>query len=93
MLLYWAMLEGACRLGATCFDFGRSTRDSGTHKFKKQWGAEDVPLHWHYLLAEGQDPPGILPDSPKYQSAVACWKKLPVWIACAIGPRIIGKLS
>lgn len=44
MLLYWGMLKDACERGAPGFDFGRSTRDSGTHRFKKQWGAEDVPL-------------------------------------------------
>ena len=50
VLLYWSMLSDACKKGAKSFDFGRSTRDSGTHTFKKQWGAVDVPLYWHYLL-------------------------------------------
>jgi FemAB-related protein (PEP-CTERM system-associated) len=93
MLLYWSMLEDACRRGAKRFDFGRSTRDSGTYKFKKQWGAGEVPLYWHYLLAEGASLPELRPDSPKYRFLAACWKKLPVWMAKRIGPRIIAKLS
>jgi hypothetical protein len=27
-------------------DFGRSTPDAGTFRFKKQWGAVPVDLHW-----------------------------------------------
>ena len=39
MLLYWKMLEFACDNGFDVFDFGRSSVDEGTYKFKKQWGA------------------------------------------------------
>jgi len=93
MLLYWSMLQEACRSGARRFDFGRSTRESGTLNFKKQWGAVEVPLYWHYLLPEGENLPELRPDSPKYRFMVAAWKKLPLWLARALGPRIIGKLS
>ena len=93
MLLYWGMLKDACEGGAPCFDFGRSTRDSGTHRFKKQWGAEEVPLCWQYLMAEGRNPPEIDPDSLKYRFLVGAWRRLPVFAARLIGPRIIRKLS
>ena len=93
MLLYWTMLEDSCRRGAKCFDFGRSTRDSGTHKFKKQWGAEDVPLYWHYVLPPGGAMPELRPDSGKYGLATAIWKRLPVRLVRVLGPRIIRKLS
>lgn len=93
MLLYWKMLAVSCDTGAACFDFGRSTPDEGTFRFKKQWGAEPVQLYWHFIMPEGKPMPDQRPDSPKYRLLVACWKKLPVWMARAIGPRIIGKLS
>ena len=93
MLLYWRMLAHGCETRAACFDFGRSTRDEGTYRFKRQWGAEPVPLYWHYLLPEGAEMPELRPDSRKYRLMVACWRKLPVWMARAIGPRIIAKLS
>ncbi len=93
MWVYWVMLEDACDRGAKYFDFGRSTRGSGTHRFKEKWGAEEVPLHWHYLLAPGADVPDLRPDSRKYRLAVAAWRKMPLWLARLAGPRIISKLS
>lgn len=93
MWLYWTMLEDACNAKATCFDFGRSTRGSGTHEFKKKWGAEEVPLHWHYVLPPGGSVPDIGPDSPKYRLAVGVWRRLPLGVVRALGPRLIAKLS
>ena len=46
MLLYWTFLEFASDNGYKNFDFGRSTPGEGTFKFKKQWGAHPVFLHW-----------------------------------------------
>lgn len=54
MLLYWAMLEYACEQGYTAFDFGRSTPEEGTYKFKAQWGAQPVPLYWHDIVLKGK---------------------------------------
>jgi len=93
MLLYWSMLEHAGQRGAPCFDFGRSTRDSGTHRFKTQWGAAEVPLYWHYLLPPGGAAPDLRPDSPKYRLATALWRRLPVSLVKILGPRVISKVS
>ncbi len=93
MLLYWAMLEDACRLGATCFDFGRSTRDSGTHKFKKQWGAEEVQLHWHYLLRAGVAKPQPLIVGGAFRVMTGMWRRLPVSLARRLGPSIISRVT
>ncbi len=91
-LLYWSMLRDTCGR-AKRFDFGRSTRDAGTYKFKRQWGAEEVPLYWHYLTRNNAPPAEPRPDSGVYGYLTACWKRLPLWAAKAMGPRIIGKLS
>jgi len=93
MLLYWSMLADGIRMEVDYFDFGRSTINSGTYKFKKQWGAKEIPLFWQFLLADGKALPDISPDSQKYRAIVACWKKLPLWAARWLGPRIISKLS
>jgi hypothetical protein len=93
MLLYWTMLADAADRRAITFDFGRSTRDSGTWQFKRQWGPAERPLHWHYLLENGKALPDQRPDSPRYRLMVACWKRLPVGLARRLGPPIIGKLS
>ena len=87
------MLADSSQRGAGRFDFGRSTRQAGTYRFKKQWGAEEIPLYWYYLLPEGRALPELRPDSAKYRFMVACWKKLPVGLATALGQRIVGKLS
>jgi len=47
--LYWEMLSHVAKIGAGRFDFGRSTIDSGTYGFKREWGAEPVQLHWQYF--------------------------------------------
>jgi FemAB-related protein (PEP-CTERM system-associated) len=93
MLLYWSMLEDACRRQAPCFDFGRSTRNSGTYRFKVQWGAKEVPLYWFYILRPGDEIPDLRPESPKYRLARTLWRRLPLSLACLIGPRIIARLS
>ncbi|MGD8386285.1 MAG: FemAB family PEP-CTERM system-associated protein [Desulfobacteraceae bacterium] len=46
MLLYWSFLEYAADQGHAAFDFGRSTPEEGTYRFKAQWGAKPQPLHW-----------------------------------------------
>jgi len=46
MLLYWTFLKFAADNGYRYFDFGRSTPNEGTYKFKAQWGAKSHPLIW-----------------------------------------------
>ena len=70
MALYWQMLTFACAQGCQQFDFGRSTQDATTFRFKKQWGAVPVPLYWHYWLADGGQLPRLNPDNPKYRMAI-----------------------
>jgi len=89
MLLYSAILEYACREGYAEFDFGRSSVDSGTYRFKQQWGAQPKPLYWYYWLAEGRDVPQLNPSNPKYKAAIAVWQRLPLPVANLIGPHIV----
>ncbi len=88
-LLYWTVLEAAVADGCTLLDFGRSTPDEGTYKFKAQWGAEPVPLHWEYAGLAGGLPPDQSPKNPKFRLAIAGWQRLPLWVANAVGPRIV----
>jgi serine/alanine adding enzyme len=93
MALYWTMLSHACDAGAKTFDFGRSTMDASTHRFKRQWGAKPVPLYWHYWLENQLNMPQINPSNPKYKIAIATWKHLPVQLANLIGPSIAKTIS
>jgi serine/alanine adding enzyme len=89
MFLYWNLLCFAGAQGYKYFDFGRSTAGSGTHKFKMQWGAEEVPLYWNYWLRSGTELPRVNPENPKYRLAIWGWQKLPVFVTRWIGPRIV----
>jgi serine/alanine adding enzyme len=88
-LLYWSILESAYGSGCTTLDFGRSTPNEGTFKFKAQWGAMPVPLHWEYILADGAELPVLAAANPRLRVMVEAWKRLPVPIAEKIGPWIV----
>ncbi|MBK8508744.1 MAG: GNAT family N-acetyltransferase [Candidatus Competibacteraceae bacterium] len=88
MLLYWSMLEFACQNGYCRFDFGRSTPNEGTYKFKEQWGAKPEPLYWYRFSKIGSHSHGCQPDKSKMTRAIECWKKLPVFFTKIIGPGI-----
>ena len=88
MLLYWSVLEFACKQGYKNFDFGRSSPDGGTFKFKKQWGALPETLHWQYWLSEGETLPELNPQNPKYRMMIKTWQKIPVNLTKMIGPSI-----
>ena len=92
MLLYRKILGVAIDKGYRYFDFGRSTRDANTFRFKKQWGAKPVEHYWHYWMAEGGEPPSLNPNNPKYRLAITLWQKLPVWLTRIIGPPIVKNL-
>jgi FemAB-related protein (PEP-CTERM system-associated) len=88
-LLYWSIIETAIAEDCAVLDFGRSTPDEGTYKFKAQWGATPVPLHWEYCLLRGGAIPDQSPKNPKLRMFVETWKKLPLWAANLIGPFIV----
>lgn len=88
MWMYHQLLQRAISRGATRFDFGRSTVDSGTYRFKKQWGALPEPTCWQQMPLHGSTHVAR-PDNPKYQSRIETWRKLPVWLTRVIGPTIV----
>jgi FemAB-related protein (PEP-CTERM system-associated) len=88
MLLYWTMLEYACENGYACLDFGRSSPDEGTYKFKEQWGAKPMPLPWHYISLDGQPIDEETPEKSKFEKAIRYWQKLPVSVTKVVGPMI-----
>ncbi|HSM60251.1 MAG TPA: FemAB family XrtA/PEP-CTERM system-associated protein [Longimicrobiales bacterium] len=87
MLLYWSLMEEAICRGAHTFNFGRCSPGSGTHRFKRQWGGEDVPLPWAQW-----SPTGVAatpsPDGARYRLATAVWSRLPVPLTRALGPLL-----
>jgi FemAB-related protein (PEP-CTERM system-associated) len=89
MFMYWGILEKAIKEECQFFDFGRSSKDANTYRFKKQWGAKPQQLYWYYWLPEGKELPELNPDNPKYKLLIAVWQRLPVWLTKLIGPPVI----
>ncbi len=89
MALYRDVLGFCIRKGYAFFDFGRSSKDAGTYRFKKQWGAQPQQHYWHYWLSDGGPLPELKPDSPKFRLLIAIWQRLPVSISKLIGPRVV----
>ena len=92
MMLYWEVLRIAINKGFSNFDFGRSSKDSGTFRFKKQWGTTPRQLYMHYWLDKNNEMPLLNPSNPKYALLINVWKRLPVGLASLIGPRIVKNL-
>jgi FemAB-related protein (PEP-CTERM system-associated) len=90
MLLYWSLIEHCCDHGINEFDFGRSTYNEGTYKFKKQWGAEPVLLDWKIIKKGNSSEPleSNINNSSLRNTVETLWKKTPLWITNAIGPKI-----
>jgi serine/alanine adding enzyme len=87
MLLYWETIRAACLEGYGRFDFGRSTRDSGTYRFKRQWGALESPLYWYSIpLAAGTSRPAGESAAAAY--LVGLWKRLPLSVTRRLGPHV-----
>jgi len=89
MLLYWEVLKLAIAGKYRYFDFGRSSQDSGTFRFKRQWGASPRQTYWHYWLNHGQELPALNPQNPKYAMAIKIWKRLPLPLTRLLGPPIV----
>jgi len=88
MLLYWETIRAACAAGFERFDFGRSTRDCGTYRFKSQWGAAEHPLYWYtvplrHRLARNLPAPG---NSAGLLGEV--WQRLPLALTRQVGPHL-----
>jgi FemAB-related protein (PEP-CTERM system-associated) len=88
MLMYWHLLERAVQRRQGVFDFGRSTKDGPTYKFKEQWGAAPAAAEWQYHVRSGT-PGAMRPDHPGYGRLIRLWKRLPVGLTRLIGPPIV----
>lgn len=88
MLVYWELMRHAADSGIDVFNFGRCTPGGGTHKFKRQWGkTDDEQLWWYERRAAGATTPaeghGAAGLGPRI------WKRLPLPVATALGPRVV----
>ena len=89
MGLYRAFMERAIAEGCTRFNFGRCTPGSGTHRFKLQWGGREEPLWWYQRTRDGEEASTPSPDHGAFSWGPRLWKRLPVGVATALGPRVV----
>ncbi|MCC5825870.1 GNAT family N-acetyltransferase [Alkalimonas sp.] len=93
MLLYWTLQAHLADHGVRFFDMGRSTPEEGTYRFKKQWGAEPVPLDWQLLKPQQSGITHLLSADDAGPSrlrslAEKAWQQLPLPLANGLGARI-----
>jgi FemAB-related protein (PEP-CTERM system-associated) len=87
--LDWSGFERGMQRGCATFDLGRSLVGSGNDAFKSSWSPRKSPLAYWYWLAPGHDLPAVNQENPRYQFAIATWKRLPRFVARSLGPHII----
>jgi FemAB-related protein (PEP-CTERM system-associated) len=92
MKLYWECLAFSINKGCARFDFGRSTQDSGTYRFKAQWGAKPLQLHWHRWPCASEASSAAAPAGKGRDLLANTWRKLPLFMANYIGPAIAPRL-
>jgi FemAB-related protein (PEP-CTERM system-associated) len=89
MLLYWEAIRVAATEGFRRFDFGRSSRESGTYRFKRQWGAEESPLFWYRVpLRPTRGAAGTTGSGAGGALLVRAWRRLPVSLTRRLGPPV-----
>jgi len=92
--IYWEAIRWAIARGARELDFGRSPRDSGTHHFKRGWGALERPLAWTRLAADGTPLAPALPgESGLLRRLSRLWERLPLGLTARLGPPIRRRIS
>lgn len=87
-VLYWETIKYACLKGYHRFHLGRSTKDSGSARYKARWMAKPEQLYWSYHLVNRDEIPELSPDNPKYRLAMKVWRKLPLPVLRVLGPRL-----
>jgi len=91
--MYYALMLHARERGCSQFDFGRSKIDSGPYRFKKNWGFEPIPLHYHSRLAAGTAQPNLSQQAGPFATLSKVWKKLPLGASKILGPPLARHLG
>lgn len=88
-LLWWELIKTAAKSGCRTFDFGRSKNDSGNFDFKKKWNPKIETLAYQVRLVKRKSVPNFSPTNPKFDLAMAMWKKVPLGLTRVLGPRLV----
>ena len=92
--LYWESIRFAIGKGCHAVDFGRSSKEEGTYRFKKQWLADEGPLHWYQFNPKGELIAKVRHvASGKLGWTRGVWARFPLPLANALGPVLRGHIS
>jgi FemAB-related protein (PEP-CTERM system-associated) len=86
--MYWELMRFGATNGYKTFDFGRSKKDTGSFAFKRHWGFEPQPLPCFYYPVGTKEISDTAALNSKLQWAIRVWRRLPLRLTMAIGPRI-----
>ncbi len=86
--LTWEMIRSLAQGPIRTIDFGRSSRSSGGHDYKTNWGPQEIPIFTDYLAGDPKKIPNLKPDNAKFRLAIAVWKRLPLPVTTLIGPHL-----
>lgn len=89
-LMYWESIRYGCQEGFRRLDLGRCRIGSGQHKFKLQWGGEEVPLYQQFHLRRTDKRPLVADDvaSGRARPLARLWGRLPLPVTRLMGPVI-----
>jgi FemAB-related protein (PEP-CTERM system-associated) len=87
--MHWTLMHHAGSRGYTCFDAGRSKRDTGVFDFKRHMGYEPIALPYQYYLINGAALPNNNPMNPKFRLAIEAWRHLPLALTKMLGPKLV----
>lgn len=91
--LYWSLMRHGMERGFRVVDMGRSKQGSGAYDFKRNMGLEAEPLGYRYYRVGAGDMPAISPNDPRYSAAISLWRRLPLGVVKAVGPRLVGHFA
>ena len=84
--MYWEAVKFGLRSGYKQLDLGRSPYESGTYKFKQQWGAVPHQLKYYKF---GNNLSGTEINRENMSLAVSMWRILPNFLTNAMGKILI----
>jgi len=89
-LQYWGLIEQHCSAqGIRRFEMGRSPRGSTHAQFKLKWGSCELPVFYNYRVMNPQRGyRSVSRPSAVQRLATHVWKRLPLPVTTALGPRL-----
>lgn len=80
----WSLIEYACQKGKKIFDFGRSSKNTGTYDFKKGWFSQEIQLYYYYYFRKKSRI--TQRESQEYKAFSSLWRRTPLFITRRAGP-------